>query len=97
MKKSTARKLKALSESVGLVQKLTFVEIRMIGSDLLLTGYGKRPQAKDSDPKKMYSFKEPIVIEQSTEKELKRQYKQNGVQGVAKVVRGELGKRKGNL
>jgi hypothetical protein len=93
MKKSTARKLKAISEGLGAIQTQIMTEEPIMGWELLLSGYGKQPMAKDIKPDDQYMLKVPTFIEQSTEKELKRQYRQNGVQGVAKVVRGELDKR----
>lgn len=94
MKKKHARKLKAISEKVGDIQTQIMTEEPIMGWELLLSGYGKRPIAKDIKPDQQYFLKVPTIIRHSTEKELKRQYQQNGVEGVAKTVRGELAKRK---
>jgi len=94
MKKKTSRKLKAIAEKLGDIQKQIMTEEPIMGWELLLTGYGKQPIAKTIDPNKEYLLKVPTIIYQSTEKELKRSYTKGGVKQVAQVVRGEIAKRK---
>jgi hypothetical protein len=97
MKKKTARKLKAIAEQVGTLQKQIMTEEPIMGWELLLSGYGRdRQYAKTIDPNKRYLLKVPTIITQSTEKELKRNFAQGGVQAVAQTVRTELSKRKTN-
>lgn len=70
----------------------------IMGWELLLSGFGKdKILSKTIDPQKEYLLKVPTIIHQSTEKEIKRQFNTNGLQGVAKVVRSELVKRKENI
>jgi hypothetical protein len=94
MKKKIANKLKALSENLGEIKKQVMVEVPIMGWELLLTGFGKQPIAKTIKPDSEYMLKIPEIHYFSPEKELKRQYKQNGTKGVATVVRGEINKRK---
>jgi hypothetical protein len=95
MKKKTARKLKAIAEQVGDIQKQIMTEEPIMGWELLLSGYGKdRNYAKTIKPDQQYFLNVPTIIKQSTEKELKRNYRHGGVQEVAQTVRAELHKRK---
>jgi hypothetical protein len=94
MKKKHARKLKILAEAVGDIQTQIMTEEPIMGWELLLSGFGKDKHfAKTINPEKQYLLKVPTIIHQSTEKEIKRQFNNNGLQGVAKVVRSELAKR----
>ena len=93
MKKKHARKLKILSETLGVIQTQVMSEEPIMGWELLLSGFGKdKDFAKTINPDTQYLLKVPMIIEQSTEKELKRQFNANGTKGVAKVVRGEIAK-----
>ena len=94
MKKKHARKLKILAEKVGDIQTQIMTEEPIMGWELLLSGFGKdKDFCKTIKPDTQYLLKVPTIITHSTEKEIKRQFNTNGLQGVAKVVRTELAKR----
>lgn len=93
MKKKTARKLRQIAENLGEIQTRTMTEVPIKGWELLLSGFGKGPGAKYIRPEGDYFLKVPTIVKHSTKKELKRQMKKNGVEGVSKVVRGEIQRR----
>lgn len=93
MKKKTARKLRMIADQLGDLQTQIMTEVPIKGWELLLSGYGKGPLAKTIRPDGDYMLKVPTIVKQSTEKELKRQFTENGLPGVAHTVRGELAKR----
>ena len=94
MKKKHARKLKAISEAVGDIQTQIMTDEPIMGWELLLSGFGKGPEAKQIKPDTQYLLSVPTVIKHSTEKELKRNFIHGGTKEVANTVRTELAKRK---
>ena len=93
MKKKHANRLKQIASRMGDIETKIFTDEPIMGWELLLSGYGKQPGADKIIPNATYSLPVPTFIFQSAEKELKRNFTNNGEEGVYSVVRKEYDKR----
>lgn len=93
MKKKHARKLKDIASRMGEIETMIWTEEPIQGWELLLSGYGKKTEAKNIIPTATYYLPVPTYVKQSAEKELKRSFQNNGDQGVYSVVRAQYDKR----
>lgn len=94
MKKKHARKIHEIEEVLG-VQDYTVctATIEMSGEDLLLSGYGRYPRTMEIDKAKHYLVDTDVLVAVSYEKELKRAFRKNGMEGLTQIVRKEHDKR----
>lgn len=78
---------------MGEIETQIFTDEPIKGWELILSGYGKRPGADKIIPEATYYLPVPTIITQSAEKELKRNFINNGDPGVYSVVKREYDKR----
>jgi hypothetical protein len=93
MKKKQARKIKEIASRMGDIETQIWTDEPIQGWELLLSGYGKQPEANRIIPEATYYLPVPTFIQHSTEKELKRNFIHNGDPGVYSVVKREYDKR----
>lgn len=97
MKKKHARKLNKLAEKLGDIQTHIMTDEPIMGWELLLSGFGKGPRAKNIIPDREYILSVPCIIHHSAKKELKRNWKKGGAENVIKTVQSQLSKRKRSI
>lgn len=95
MKKKHAKIINDAADAIGTKQQVKWIQVPWKGSDLLLTGYGKQKDSHLIDPEETYLIDVPYITHVSTKKEMKRRFKQQGVQGVTQVVKKEYQSRFG--
>lgn len=95
MKKQLSKKINEITEAVGENQIVTYFDVPWSGEDLMLTGYGKMP-GYQFEKGKFYALSVPFIQKKSVKKELKREAKTKGIEGITQVVKREYDKRFGN-